>query len=802
MRPSERAAEILIAVACIAAPLALGAVHPGTVFVLFVAMATAAALVIWDARASKGHLRLSPGSTALSVLAGWAALQLIPLPEGLLAMISPRVAEVSSTTRQLAGLAPGGHALSLQPDATGYAMLRFATLALAAFAVGNLRDRTKSWRVTVGAAGIGAFASLLVGLAHRMVGAQTFWGFYQAAIPPKLSTFVSSNHAASLFGLVAVLALVFAWRAVQTEQRRLAVALVAMGGAMFIAMMESDSAGTLGAFFVALVFAGSRALETFWRDLYPNRARLVRFGPWGVLAGCGALILASEALGRWFLESFSTRAELVRATLVGSADAWLTGFGAGATQTALPAYVNWPKVEEANLLTIESEPIEWLFTHGWPVAFLVVALFAVYLVPRPRDLEASERRDFFADATWVTGIYVAFVSMLHFPFWALGLSLPMVAVLESLSRQVHHRHHRHERRPHPVRYPFLDVSFSAAIASVLMLVIVGMVGFVAQRAETSLTDRPADATLINRAASEALRSGDEDRAIALAQHAVALEPTGRTLLFEAYLLASTRRGEEAVLAYRKAQGFNLGGRAVSEAARFLPPELAARAIVSPGQWKSAYAAIRKVRGPAPATDFALALAQAHTGSAEAAQLVVEAYWERKLYDVAEVWARLAILENRQDAQGNPVGPGLLVATLQRAGRSDEAREEAQRLFAMVPGDPTLQRAVLSLLPAAPEETEVRAAESAHKLFCHSARQGADRKLCDRSRAWFSEQKGDLRAAEEALRDIADRFDEPMPLGAFLARTRQCASLRTLAAARRTHRDAAALGALAAKCGAP
>lgn len=804
MRPLERAPEILIAVACAAAPLALGAVHTPVIFALFVALALATGLVMADARGSRGVVRVSPAGLAFGLLAVVSLLQLVPLPAGLLGVLSGRAAELWAESMALVGLEATAHGVSMQPASTAAAALRFATLALAAFAVANLRDRTSTWRVIVVSVVGAALLSWAIGWGHRLAGATTFYGFYQAAIAPKISTFVSSNHASSLFGLASLLALVFAWRSVQAGRREVAAGLVLVGAALFVGMMESDSAGALGAYFVALVaFLVRRWSARLPVQMSGSRGLLV-IG--GVVVVSLAAALGVAPLRAWFLNSLGTRAELIRAALVGSSDAWLVGFGASATETTLPPYVQWDRVEEASLLTIESEPVEWFFTYGWPVAIAAILLLVVYLVPpRPED-DWSERRVFFGDAAWVSAIFVAGISMLHFPFLALGVSLPAVLVVEGLLRQVFHRHHREVKRPELWAYPFVDLRWGRGLAWAILLGVTGVVGFVGSGMKATgveaVAERPADAMVFAGLARDRLKAREFEAAEKFARRAAALEPTGRMLLLHASTLAANRRGEEAVAVYRSLRGFNLSGRAAAEAALVLPPALAAKAIEEPGRWRSAYDVILKKRGRQPAVEFALALVDLHPKSSPAAQVLIEAYWAQKQFDVAEMWARLVILENRLDALGNPIGPGLLVATLQKAGREAEARAEVARLFKVLPGDPTLQRAVLQLRPALEKATteQVEQVGRAAELYCHSARVGVERKMCDLARAWVAEGRGDLKAAEDALRDVADRFDEPVALAEFFARTGQCAALRTFVAARQGRPGVEQVQAVSTRCG--
>ncbi|MEZ4460485.1 MAG: hypothetical protein R3E66_12325 [bacterium] len=782
----------LLLLSIVVAPVALGGVHRVVVMALFVLVATAA-LASVVAQSATTSARFSASFAACALVACFAGFQLIPLPADMLRLITPYFWDLWQASLKAVGVESSWHAISAQPGATADRVLRFATLALATLAAANLRDREATRKQITWAFGAGIVLSLLVGLAHRFADITVFFGVYDPGVAPKMTTFISSNHAASVFGLAALLSGLFTWRAVRNQQRNSAVNSALSLLAALIIVFEANSVGVLA-------LLGVIAVLVLAMELAPWRKHALAAVSVGVVA---AMALVAK-LG--LPDSLAVRVELNRATLAASTHAWLTGFGAGATETTLPPFVRWQLVPDARLVTIETEPIEWLMTLGWPVAIVVIALFATYLVPAKVD-DASHRREFFQVATWAVGLYVAGIAMMHFPFLALGVSLPMLLVLESFQRQVFQRHHAEPKRPHPRAYPFLDVSNRTLGIAAGLMIALGTVGFVLSSAPQGdlalqIAQTPGNAMLFADAARTSLHN-DPVKAEQLAKRAVELEPTARMKLLYATTLAANKRGEEAVAIYREVGTSYLGERAAKEAAMVLPPSLSARAIVRPEYWRAARDTALKHRGRSAAIDFVLALVDANPDSAMAARVAIEAYWQRKEYGVAELWCELLIAQGRTDEHGNPIGPGLLVETLLKANRVDEARQRANQALTSVPNDATVAQVVLRLRTAEPKRAdaeEVSRVETAHKTFCGASRTGPQRMLCDVARAWLAEARNDD-AAEDILKGVAERFNQPTPLAEYYVRTNKCAALRTLSVHWRDRPEGARAMELANRCGA-
>ncbi len=777
------------------APAALGGVHLPVVVLLFVLTGISALTGIARRVKLSTPIKISALNLALGLLSFWALVQCIPIPGGLLGILSPYVHQIWMDSSQLVGITENWHALSLQPEASADRALRFATLTLASISANNLRLRDLERRLIPFGFAAGLVISLFLGVLHRFLELHQFFGTYDPGVGPKLTTFISSNHAAAAFGLGAIVAGLRLWRSIQTSNRPTVVANSLALCIALIVVIESNSTGV----FLAIGGVGLLVLLRFVATISKKYAGFF-----------GLIILASAAMAGLFFsqpDSLQTRLELNRAALTGSVHAWCVGFGAGTTETALPKFIDWSIIQDTRLRTIETEPIEWLFTYGWLVAGIVILLLFTYLIPmrqNPND-SWSDRKSYYFLAAWIVAVYFAAISMMHFPFLALGVSLPAVVILESFQR----RAYSHRRPPtHDSFVRYRQISTPIILGFTFVMIGCGALGaWISSPSQKGLKQRifetPSDATLFATLTREEMAKDQHVQAEVFAARALELEPTARMHLLHALTLAANKRGEEAVADYLVVGQSHLAARAAREAAAILPPKLAAQAIPQDRYWREARDAAMKARGKEAGVDFALALVDEHPKSALAAQVAIETYWQRKDYDVAELWARLLIADGRADADGNPIGHGLLIQTLLKSNRIDQARTEANRAMEFVPGDPVIERAVIQLRPSKPadaQKADIEVVTTAHGLYCHSAHSGQERKFCELARAWIAEAGGDLETAEETLKGLTERFDTATPLAEFYVRTNQCAALRTLNLGWRDKPDSEKVATMAARCG--
>ncbi len=197
-------AEVLVIVSVIAAPLMLGSVPLWSVGV-GLALSVMAIGALGVAAFLEGRaLPLHPVSLLLALVVAWEAFQLIPLPPGLLAALSPRAAEIFELTLGGAGHWPAWRPISLDPIATGVAVTRHGSwllLFMAAMALSRSRPRRKR---LIASLGVSVALVVILAFSQKLIGTDRIFGVYPTRPGGWLfAAFVNPNHLGAYLDLLA-----------------------------------------------------------------------------------------------------------------------------------------------------------------------------------------------------------------------------------------------------------------------------------------------------------------------------------------------------------------------------------------------------------------------------------------------------------------------------------------------------------------------------------------------------------------------------------------------------------------------
>lgn len=363
------------------APLPFASVGPGSVAALQAAAGVALALAA--PVALRRSLRpVAVPALALAGIALWGAIQALPLPAGLLALLSPERARWGDRAAEaLAAGAPEGMAaavpssLSLAPGDSVRTALLFAALA-AAFTAAALAGRERRHRRWIAGAlvAVAAFEALY-GARRLMAGLSVIWGVDVPGASDRLrGTFINPNHFAGFLEIA--LAVVFAWlwvavrhgRFEEAIDRRLALAappaLLWIG--LFVALGFTRSRAGLAAAVVGVAAQGLAIAAA------TRRWRLAPAGLAAAAVGLGvvATVGLQQTLGRFaeFAEvgpgevAWEMRLTLYRLTLELWTEYPLFGTGLGTFADALPLVQ--PQGMGLTILHAHSDPLELLLTGG------------------------------------------------------------------------------------------------------------------------------------------------------------------------------------------------------------------------------------------------------------------------------------------------------------------------------------------------------------------------------------------------------------------------------------------------------
>ena len=203
----SRIAEGLRCAALTWGVLAFGAVYPWAYWPLAVACGTAGVVGLWSA----GSFRLAAGTrgvAALMALVALAALaQLVPLPVGVLARVSPQTAAlVDQLDVRVAHGLVGAHSLSLDPSATWRALALYACFGLTVLGVARSSTRA-ALRLAWFVSWLGMVVAL-VGVVQKPLYDGAIYGFWRPMTHGTVfGPFVNKNHFAGWIAMAIPLVL-------------------------------------------------------------------------------------------------------------------------------------------------------------------------------------------------------------------------------------------------------------------------------------------------------------------------------------------------------------------------------------------------------------------------------------------------------------------------------------------------------------------------------------------------------------------------------------------------------------------
>ncbi|MBK6687085.1 MAG: O-antigen ligase family protein [Deltaproteobacteria bacterium] len=355
------------------------------------------------------------------VLAGYTVLQVLPLPAGLLAAVSPIASELRTFV-----LGDGAGTISYEPAATwreAAKLLVYAAVVLIAHE--RVRDRRSSDLVTFTLIGAGLLVTF-VGLLHQVLGIDRLFGFFDATLVdgPMLTTFVNPNHASGFLGFAALTGLGVAM-AERPRHIRLG-ALIAAAAFVATAFGLLSRGGLIGLGLGLLVFTA------LFRRVDRSRARqgprtLLPLAVVAVVAVVAGIVLGADRLSQEVVNAqgevpgIQEKLAAMKDAVPMAADHLATGVGRGAYVSSYTRY----KTSALQLTFAFPENILAQLGAEWGV-FGVLALVGLLLALVRRLLQVSHLSTLGA----LAGI-VALVAqnLVDFGLEMPGIAIPVAAVL-------------------------------------------------------------------------------------------------------------------------------------------------------------------------------------------------------------------------------------------------------------------------------------------------------------------------------------------------------------------------------------
>ncbi len=659
-----RVTGIAASVPLVLAPLAIGTVHHATRMVVFALSCVALGVALLERARAQRDVQLAPPVYALALAVAATALQLIPLPARLLAVLSPTAADL---------VGDQAHAVSLDPAATTGELAKLSAylaffMAVSVYATRSTKRRTLLL-VVVGTAVLVA----AIGFVQAAFGSDQILFFYT----PKgqwgtwvRGTFVNPNHFGAMLALAAPVAL--AWGFAEPRWRWPAL------GAGFV--LDAAVLMSLGRVSIVSAAAGQLVLLLLlWRR---RKTRGLWLGATVVLAAVAVVVV----MGRSRLEEQMTVTmqeldDLPRrqakmqlwanaVPLVGQFP--LTGVGRGAFEPAyqrvspLGGSLRFEWVENAYL----QAPIDW----GIPVSVGLYGLAAWAFVRLVRRRSTDEP----LTAGALAGVVALVIHELgDFAMEVPGVALPGLAVLATLYRAREDKEAARVRTRHlalalplVLALPILGEARGrtaeedgAAVAALARNPLVPPAELVAA-AEAAHGRHPADA-YIPTVVAERLVAEKHADALRWINRAMARNPAHPIPhLMAAELLARSGRKSQALVEYR------LAAEGAPDPRTLVFPRVRAR-----------YAAVEDLLAATPADRHGLALLAKWLGpiSSRDAERVYEKLVEVDPKNRRALRALVALALERKDAVA--AGPRLRALLAVDTGQTSLRLAARERLLA-------------------------------------------------------------------------------------------------------------------------
>lgn len=600
----------MCAVATAVAILAIGGATRWAQAAVAGVVLSAASLVLLSRRAFE---RRPPLMVLLLVASAWTAVQLLPLPSGLLETLSPTLQGLREDGYALAGVHRAS-TMSVDPPSTLRALAFLLTLSGAAFVALRISVSERGrYLLTASVGGLAGLTALIAGI-HELLGATALYGVYEPrqGVPPILGPLLNTNHLGCLMAVGAVVNVGLLLYAKQPVWRRVAWAASTVA-CIIVATATYSRGAVIGLGAGLVVTLATLFAQRMWAaEAAGSRRRREKFLattlPIGIVVTCGLVVavylgagtVMQQLEGTNMQEFHSPRSKFEAwrnsATLVEESP-WV-GVGRGAFE---PAFT---RVHPASAFYTfshpENEAVQAVTEWGIPATLLLAAL-TVWMMLR------GVRR--WKDGPLAAGalgalMVVAFQSNFDFGMELLGLALPVVVLIATLTyvplAEVSAR-----------RLRGLQVLRGAHLVLILgggLLLLTGATRTLDEqharlKAEPTrdviaqaIGDHPLDyvayATL-----AESMGRASDPAAVRLLNHALRLHPTHPGLHWiAARLLVRAGHLSQAESEYAMAARYSLQPRAlIGEIAAKLPPEIASRAIPPELDIESTVRALRDLK---------------------------------------------------------------------------------------------------------------------------------------------------------------------------------------------------------------
>lgn len=462
-----RAGRWLLAAAVLLSGLGLGALHTPVLAAVALLAAVGTGLVWFDAE----PLEPRPAATVLvavaAVLILWTAVQIVPLPRGVLAALASANADVWA--RSLSPLREDGPAfasVSLEPVASRVQLLRGVTYLVVFVGALRVARRPDGVAFLERTLLVSAVAIAGAALVHPVLGARKVFGLYEpgesyAYLANHVAPLLNTNHLAAYVNIGVLLAFASVVERREVLPRPLALVIVLLLGATTVWTYSRGGTATmlLGTLIVAVLAFGARRAKRA-RVAAPLAVAAVAIGGAAVL-----LMSAFDGTRAKFADNNLSKIDTVLNALDLVREFPLFGVGRGAFEATFPSVRTgtgyWVFTHPENVIA------QWTTEWGCPVA--AGAMIAIAWALRPRTALARSR---VPAGPWAALVAVAVHNLVDFNSEVPGVMIALTVCAATVAggtgggKATPHRGSGWARRPSALAVG-LGVATSLAVAATL-----------------------------------------------------------------------------------------------------------------------------------------------------------------------------------------------------------------------------------------------------------------------------------------------------------------------------------------------
>lgn len=377
-----------LALLLIFAPFAIGSIHPWSITVCLVLSTIIFSFELFE----RGLMKRAPSIG----IAGWVFIglclftivQLLPLPAGMVKILSPGSAEIQESlfTSLLKENPPTLMSLTLDRFSTLLGLMKISAAALLFLAVRQRIRKEGSSDVLRCVAWSGVAVSLIFFL-HRLAGWEKVFELYSplyAPTEPLSAPLLNANHLSGYLGLSAAVSVGLAFSEKERMKRLLLIFAAGFtGGGVFLTLSRGGILCFVGGqllFITVLVIARLREKSR-------KRLKELKFLPLALAVGLGSgIYVAYQAVLQEFLYGDTSKLKIPADALPMLKDFWLTGVGRGNFQLG---YTMYQKLSDGSTYTSPENFIaqyltEWGAIAGGALLLLIFTVLLLGLLKPPR----------------------------------------------------------------------------------------------------------------------------------------------------------------------------------------------------------------------------------------------------------------------------------------------------------------------------------------------------------------------------------------------------------------------------------